>query len=140
MATMDEDGYFTIVDRKKDLILVSGFNVYPTEVEEVLYRHPKVLRVCVAGVPDARTGEAVKAYLVLKEGQTATVEEIRAFCHDPKHGLAAYRVPSRVEFRGALPESLIGKVLRRVLQEEERAAEAEAVLARPQASEVPYIR
>jgi long-chain acyl-CoA synthetase len=108
---------------RTDLILVSGFNVYPTEVEEVLFRHPKVLRACVAGVPDPRTGEAVKAYVVLKKGETATAEEIREFCRDPKHGLTAYRVPSRVEFRDALPESLIGKVLRRILQEEDRGIE-----------------
>ncbi|MGE5227102.1 MAG: long-chain-fatty-acid--CoA ligase, partial [Planctomycetaceae bacterium] len=103
VAEMDEDGYFRIVDRLKDMILVSGFNVYPTEVEEVLYRHPKVLRACVVGVPDPRTGEAVKAYLVLRKGETATLEEIRAFCGDPEHGLAAYRMPTQVEFRDALP-------------------------------------
>jgi long-chain acyl-CoA synthetase len=120
IARMDEEGYFSIVDRKKDMILVSGFNVYPTEVEEVLYRHPKVQKVSVVGLPDERTGEAIKAYVVLREGQTATAEEIIAFCRDEKQGLSGYRVPKIVEFRDALPETIIGKVLRRVLLEEER--------------------
>jgi long-chain acyl-CoA synthetase len=117
---MDADGYFSIVDRLKDLIIVSGFNVYPTEVEGVLVRHPKVQRVCVAGVPDERTGEAVKAFIVLRPGQAATAEEIVAWCRDPEQGLTGYRVPKQVEFRDSLPETLIGKVLRRVLLEEER--------------------
>jgi long-chain acyl-CoA synthetase len=120
VAVMDPDGFFHIVDRIKELILVSGFNVYPTEVEEVLYHHPKIAKVCVAGVPDAKTGEAVKAYIVLKPGETATAEEIVAWCRDPQQGLTGYRVPKQVEFRESLPETLIGKVLRRVLQEEER--------------------
>ncbi|CAN5310884.1 long-chain fatty acid--CoA ligase [soil metagenome] len=120
VATMDEEGYFSIVDRKKDMIIVSGFNVYPTEVEGVLYRHPKVLKACVAGVPDARTGEAVKAYVVLREGESATPEEIIEFCGDERRGLTGYRVPKLVEFRDSLPETLVGKVLRRVLAEEER--------------------
>lgn len=117
VARMDEEGYFSIVDRKKDMILVSGFNVYPTEVEEVLYRHPKIQKVCVAGVPDETTGEVVKAYVVLREGQAATVEEIVGFAREH---LAPYRVPKLVEFREALPETLVGKVLRRVLLEEDR--------------------
>ncbi len=120
VAVMDEEGYFFIVDRIKDLILVSGFNVYPTEVEEVLHRHPKVLKACVVGVPDETTGEAVKAFVVLKPGETATGEEIVAWCRDPAQGLAGYRVPKLVEFRDSLPETMIGKVLRRVLLEEER--------------------
>lgn len=117
VARMDEDGYFSIVDRKKELILVSGFNVYPTEVEQVLYRHPKVLKAAVAGVPDPTTGEAVKAYVVLREGETATADEIVAYAREH---LAPYKVPQHVEFRSSLPETLVGKVLRRVLQEEER--------------------
>ncbi|MCJ7832169.1 MAG: long-chain fatty acid--CoA ligase, partial [Actinobacteria bacterium] len=121
VAVMDEDGYFKIVDRLKDMILVSGFNVYPTEIERVLYHHPKIQKVCVAGIPDATTGEAVKAYIVLKEGETATVEEIVQWCRDPGQGLTGYRVPKQIEFRDSLPETLIGKVLRRVLQQEERA-------------------
>src|SRR6266498_5779883 len=121
IAKMDEEGYVFIVDRKKDMILVSGFNVYPTDIEQVLYRHPKVQKVAVAGVADATTGEAVKAYIVLKEGQEATPEEIREFAKDPKNGLTGYRVPKLIEFRDSLPETLVGKVLRRELQEEEKA-------------------
>jgi long-chain acyl-CoA synthetase len=120
VAVMDEDGYFKIVDRLKEMINVSGFNVYPNEVEDALYRHPKVSKVAVIGVPDERTGEAVKAFVVLKEGETATAEEIVAWGRDPANGLTAYRAPKQVEFRDALPETLIGKVLRRVLMEEER--------------------
>ena len=124
VAVMDEDGYFFIVDRLKEMILVSGFNVYPNEVEDVLYHHPKILKVAVIGVPDDKTGEAVKAFVVLKEGETATPEEIVAWARDPANGLTAYRAPKRVEFRDALPETMIGKVLRRVLVEEERAKAA----------------
>lgn len=120
VAVMDEDGYFRIVDRLKEMVIVSGFNVYPNEVEEVLYRHPKVLKCAVIGVPDEVTGEAVKAFIVLKEGTTATPEEILAWCRDPASGLTGYRVPKYVEFRDSLPETLIGKVLRRMLVEEER--------------------
>ena len=124
VATMDPDGFFRIVDRKKDMIIVSGFNVYPTEIEQVLYRHPKVLKACVAGVPDPKTGEAVKAYVVLRDGQTATSEELVAFCRDPRFGLAGYRVPKLIEFRDSLPETLVGKVLRRALTEEDRGRAA----------------
>jgi long-chain acyl-CoA synthetase len=124
IAVMDEDGYFSIVDRMKDMILVSGFNVYPTEVEQVLYQHPKILKVSVVGVPDEVTGEAVKAYVVLKPGESATAEEITAWSRDPAQGLTGYRVPKQIEFRDSLPETLIGKVLRRVLLEEERQKRA----------------
>jgi long-chain acyl-CoA synthetase len=120
VAVMDGDGYFSIVDRLKDVILVSGFNVYPTEVEDVLYRHPKVEKACVIGVPDDRTGEAVKAFVVLRSGETATPQELVEWCRDPERGLSGYRVPKQIEFRDALPETLVGKVLRRVLVEEER--------------------
>lgn len=126
VAVMDEAGFFYIVDRLKDMIMVSGFNVYPTEVEEVLYRHPKISKCSVVGVPDERTGERVKAFIVLKEGETATAEEIVAWCRDPASGLTRYRVPHEIEFRESLPETLIGKVLRRVLQEEERQKAASA--------------
>jgi long-chain acyl-CoA synthetase len=126
IATMDPDGFFRIVDRLKDMILVSGFNVYPTEVEDVLSRHPKVAKVCVVGIPDDRTGERIKAYIVLKEGQAATAEEIIAWSRDPEQGLAGYRVPRDIEFRDSLPETLIGKILRRVLLEEERQKSAAA--------------
>jgi long-chain acyl-CoA synthetase len=118
MAVMDGEGYFQIVDRKKDLIIAGGYNVYPREVEEVLYEHPKVLEVCVAGVPDSYRGEMVKAFVVLRPGEEATTDEIRSFA---KERLAAYKVPRAVEFRDELPKTLIGKVLRRALVEEEQA-------------------
>ncbi|HIQ04702.1 MAG TPA: long-chain fatty acid--CoA ligase [Anaerolineae bacterium] len=117
IARMDEDGYFYIVDRLKDIIIASGYNIVPREVEEVLYEHPKVQEAVVAGVPDAYRGETVKAYIVLKQGETATADEIRAFCRER---LAAYKVPTQVEFRSELPKTLVGKFLRRVLVEEER--------------------
>ncbi|HYH27552.1 MAG TPA: long-chain fatty acid--CoA ligase [Actinomycetota bacterium] len=120
IATVDEQGYFSIVDRKKDMILVSGFNVYPTDVEQVLYRHPKVQKAAVVGIPDEKTGEAVKAFVVLKEGESATPEEIMEWARDEKHGLTGYRAPKHVEFRDALPETMVGKILRRVLIEEEK--------------------
>jgi long-chain acyl-CoA synthetase len=120
VAIMDEQGYFKIVDRIKDMILVSGFNVYPTEVEAVLFHHPKILKCAVVGVPDDTTGERVKAFIVLKPGETATADEITRWCRDPDQGLTGYRVPKEIEFREELPETLIGKVLRRVLQDEER--------------------
>jgi long-chain acyl-CoA synthetase len=97
--------------------------VYPNEVEEVLYGHPKISKVSVIGVPDDETGEAVKAFIVLKEGEEATGAEIQEWASDPDHGLAAYRVPTRIEFRRTLPESLAGKVLRRELRDEEEARE-----------------
>ena len=120
VVRMDDDGYFYIVDRIKEMIIVSGFNVYPNEVEEVIYRHPKVAKVAVIGVPDETTGEAIKAFIVLHEGDTATAEEIIEWCRDPETGLAGYRVPKQVEFRESIPETMVGKVLRRVLVEEER--------------------
>jgi long-chain acyl-CoA synthetase len=120
IATVDEEGYFSIVDRKKDMIIVSGFNVYPTDVEQVLYRHPKVQKAAVVGIPDDTTGEAVKAFIVLREGETATVEEIIEWTKDEKHGLTGYRAPKHVEFREALPETMVGKILRRVLIDEEK--------------------
>jgi long-chain acyl-CoA synthetase len=100
--------------------------VYPTEVEDAMYHHPKIQRVAVIGVPDDRTGEAVKAFVVLRPGEHATAEEIVAWAHDPSNGLTGYRVPKQIEFRDSLPETLIGKVLRRVLLEEERAKRASA--------------
>jgi long-chain acyl-CoA synthetase len=118
MAKMDADGYFYIVDRKKDMIIAGGFNIYPREVEEILYKHPKVKEAAVIGVQDPYRGETVKAFIVLRDGETATEEEIIAFC---KQELARYKVPKLVEFRKELPKSLIGKVLRRVLMEEEKA-------------------
>ena len=117
IARMDEEGYFYIVDRKKDIIIASGYNIIPREVEEVLYMHPKVMEAVVAGVPDPYRGETVKAYIVLKEGEQATEEEIIEFC---RQNLAPYKVPKLVEFRSELPKSQVGKFLRRVLVEEEK--------------------
>ncbi len=113
---IDEDGFLVITDRKKDLILVGGFNAYPREIEEVMYTHPKVAQVAVIGVPDAKSGESVKAFVQLKPGATATREEIMSFC---KEKLAGYKRPREVEFRETLPTSVVGKVLRRVLRDEE---------------------
>jgi long-chain acyl-CoA synthetase len=118
MARMDEEGFLYIADRKKELILVGGFNVFPREVEEVLYEHPKVQEAVVAGIKDKYMGETVKAYIVLREGETLTAEEVIAFC---KERLASYKVPRFVEFRKELPKTMIGKILRRVLIEEEEA-------------------
>ncbi|TKJ30873.1 MAG: long-chain fatty acid--CoA ligase [Chloroflexi bacterium B3_Chlor] len=116
IALMDENGYFFIVDRKKDMIIASGLNVYPSEVEDVLYEHPKIQETAVAGIPDPKRGETVKAWVVLKPGETATVDEIRDFCRDK---LAKYKIPYYVEFRDELPKTMVGKVLRRALAEEE---------------------
>jgi long-chain acyl-CoA synthetase len=122
MAVMDEDGYFRIVDRKKDIILgAGGFNVYPREIEDVLYEHPKVMEVAAAGVVVPEKGERVKVYVVLKPGETATEEEIIAFCRE---NLASYKVPRYVEFRSELPKTAVGKILRRMLVEEDRAKTA----------------
>jgi len=120
IATVDEEGYFSIVDRKKDMILVSGFNVYPTDVEQVLYRHPGIQQVCVVGIPDDKTGEAVKAFVVLKDGESAQEKDILEWARDPEHGLTGYRAPKHVEFRAELPTTMVGKVLRRVLLDEEK--------------------
>jgi long-chain acyl-CoA synthetase len=111
---MDEEGYFHISDRKKDLIIAGGYNIYPADVEAVLFEHPAVKEAAVIGIPDEARGETVKAFIVLKEGETATAEEIIAFCRER---MAAYRVPRVVEFRDDLPKSIIGKVLRRELRE-----------------------
>jgi long-chain acyl-CoA synthetase len=117
IAKIDDDGYFQIVDRKKDMILVSGFNVYPTDVEQALYRHPAIEKVAVVGVPDDTTGEAVKAFVVLRKGQDASPEEIVKWA---RNELTGYRAPKKVEIRDSLPETLVGKVLRRVLLDEEK--------------------
>jgi long-chain acyl-CoA synthetase len=114
----DETGYFYIVDRKKDMIIASGYKILPREVEEVLFTHPAVREAAVIGVPDPYRGETVKAFVVKKEGAALSAEELIAFC---KENLAPYKVPKQVEFRDELPKTLVGKVLRRVLAEEERA-------------------
>jgi long-chain acyl-CoA synthetase len=113
IAIFDEEGYFSIVDRKKDMIISGGFNIYPRDVDEVLFAHPKVLEACVIGVPDAYSGERIKAYVVLKEGQTATDEEIIEYC---KQNLVKYKVPKYVEFVKDLPKSAVGKILRKELR------------------------
>jgi long-chain acyl-CoA synthetase len=133
VAVMDDQGYFKIVDRIKDMILVSGFNVYPNEVEDVLYHHPAISKCAVIGVPDDRTGERVKVFVVLKEGASLTGDELIAWSKDPQQGLTGYRVPHEVEFRDALPETMVGKVLRRVLQDEERSKREAAGTAAPSA-------
>ncbi|MCX5906487.1 MAG: long-chain fatty acid--CoA ligase, partial [Deltaproteobacteria bacterium] len=117
IARMDEEGYFYIVDRKKDMIICGGYNVYPREVEEVLYQHPKIQEACAVGVPDPYRGETVKAFVVLKEKEQATPEEIIAYC---QKNMAKYKAPTMVEFRKELPKSHVGKVLRKILREEER--------------------
>ena len=119
IAIMDDDGYFRIIDRKKDMIIAGGYNIYPREVEEVLYEHPKVKEVVVAGIPDCYRGETVKAYVVLKEGETATEAELVRFCRGK---IAKYKVPTAIEMRAQLPKSIVGKFLRRVLVEEETAS------------------
>ena len=113
VARKDADGYFYIVDRKKDLIIAGGYNIYPREVEEVLFECPKVREAGVIGVPDSYRGETVKAFVVLKEGAVADSDEVIAFCRDR---LASYKVPRQVVFIDALPRSAVGKYLRRELR------------------------
>lgn len=118
LATMDEDGYFSIVGRKKDMIIASGYNIYPDEVEEVLYQHPAVADACAHGAPDPYRGETVKVVIVPKRDVQVSEEEIVDWCNER---LARYKVPTIIEFRDELPRSAVGKVLRRVLVEEEKA-------------------
>lgn len=113
IGVMDEKGYFKIVDRKKDMILVSGFNVYPNEVEDVVVTHPKVFEAAAIGVPDDKSGEAVKVFVVKKD-ESLTVEELKAFC---KEGLTGYKCPKHYEFRTELPKSNVGKILRKELRD-----------------------
>ncbi|GGI10361.1 long-chain-fatty-acid--CoA ligase [Gottfriedia solisilvae] len=121
LGYMDEDGFFYIVDRKKDMIIAGGFNVYPRDVEEVLYEHEAVQETVVIGVPDPYRGETVKAFIVLKEGKTVTESELDEFS---RKYLAAYKVPRQYEFRKELPKTAIGKILRRQLVEEEKQRNA----------------
>ncbi len=116
IAYMDDDGYFFIVDRKKDMIIAGGFNIYPREVDEVLFEHPKVMEAVTVGIPDEYRGETVKVYVVLKPGEECTEDEIISFCRER---LAPYKAPKMVEFRTELPKTMVGKVLRRALREEE---------------------
>lgn len=122
MGYMDEEGYFFIVDRKKDMIIAGGFNIYPREVEEILYEHEAVQEVCVIGVPDPYRGETVKAFIVLKEGSEVTEEELDEFS---RKQLASFKVPKYYEFRDELPKTMVGKILRRVLVDEEKAKQKE---------------
>ena len=116
LGCMDEKGYFYIVDRKKDMIIAGGFNIYPREIEEVLYEHPDVLEAVAAGIPDPYRGETVKAYIVLKEGSDVTADEMNKYA---RKNLAAYKAPRQYEFRKELPKTAVGKILRRMLVEEE---------------------
>jgi long-chain acyl-CoA synthetase len=116
LAYMDDEGYLFIVDRKKDMLKTSGYQVWPREIEEVLASHPAVMEVSVAGVPDPLKGEVPKAWVILRSGQSATESELRAHCRER---LAPYKVPVQVEFRKELPKTMVGKVLRRLLVEEE---------------------
>ncbi len=118
LAVMDDDGFFKIVGRKKDMILCSGFNVYPDEIDRVLIAHPKVFEACTIGVPDAKRGENVKAFVVPKPGETLTAQELDLWC---RQQLASYKVPHLWEFRTELPKSSMMKLLRRVLRDEEIA-------------------
>ncbi|MEW6264535.1 MAG: long-chain fatty acid--CoA ligase [Thermodesulfobacteriota bacterium] len=117
IGRMDEDGYLYIVDRKKDMIIAGGFNIFPREIDEVLYEHPKVLEACAIGVPDRYRGETVKAFVVTKPGQTLTAEELDAFCRER---LTPYKVPKIYEFLNELPKSALGKILRKELREMEK--------------------
>jgi len=122
LGYMDDEGYFYIVDRKKDMIIAGGFNIYPREIEEVLYEHPAVQEVVAAGIPDPYRGETVKVYVVLKEGAEVTEAELNEYAR--KH-LAAYKVPRLYEFRKELPKTAVGKILRRALVDEEKAKRQE---------------
>lgn len=133
IAFMDEDGFFTIVDRKKDMAVVAGYNVSPREIDEVLYAHPKVRDAVSVGVPHASRGEVIKAYVVLKEGEQCDRSEIIAWCRER---LANYKVPRTVEFRDELPKTMVGKILRRVLRTEEE----EKLRRRDEAEEKPRQR
>ncbi|MEK5077583.1 long-chain-fatty-acid--CoA ligase [Solibacillus sp. FSL W7-1436] len=117
LGYMDEKGYFYVVDRKKDMIIAGGFNIYPREVEEVLYEHEAIQECVVAGIPDPYRGETVKAYIVLKEGKSVTDKELNEYC---RKNLASYKVPRFYEFRQELPKTAVGKILRRTLIEEEK--------------------
>jgi long-chain acyl-CoA synthetase len=118
IVVQDEDDFFAIVDRKKDMIIAGGYNVYPREIDEVLYQHPKIADAVAIGIADEYRGETVKAFVVAKEGEKLTAEEIIKFC---KEKLAAYKAPKIVEFRSDLPKSAVGKILRKVLRDEEAA-------------------
>ena len=116
IGSFDEDGYLTIVDRKKDMIIAGGYNIYPVEIDDILYDHPKILEACTIGIPHEYRGETVKAFIVVKEGETLTEEEVLEYCRDR---LAAYKAPKMIEFIDELPKTAVGKVLRRELRDME---------------------
>ncbi len=116
LGFFDEDGFLSIVDRKKDMVIAGGYNIYPVEIDNVLYEHPKILEACAAGVPDKYRGETIKAFVVVKPGEKLTEKEVKEYC---KKNLAAYKVPKMVEFMDELPKSTVGKVLRRKLRDME---------------------
>ncbi len=118
IAKMDEEGYFYIVDRKKDMIISGGCNVYPRDIEEVFYEHPKIQEACAIGIPHPTRGEAIKVFVALKEGETATQDELIEYCTDK---LAKYKLPTEIEFRDELPKTNVGKILKKELREEEMA-------------------
>jgi len=126
LGYMDENGFFYVVDRKKDMIIAGGYNIYPRDVEEILYEHPEVQECVVAGVPDPYRGETVKAFIVLKEGARVTEEDLNQFCRE---NLAAFKVPRIYEFRKELPKTAVGKILRRKLIEEEKEKLTQALEA-----------
>lgn len=116
LGFFDQEGYLSIVDRKKDLVISSGYNIYPVEVDNVLFDHPKILEACAVGVPDSYRGESLKAFVVLKEGEELTAEEVTGYCRER---LAPYKVPREVEFLDELPKTAVGKILRRELRDRE---------------------
>jgi long-chain acyl-CoA synthetase len=118
LARRDEDGYYYIVDRKKDLVISGGYNIYPREIDEVLHAHPKIREAVAVGIPHPARGEAIKAFVVLKDGESMTKNEVMGWCRER---LANYKIPREVEFRTELPKTTVGKVLRRVLRDEEAA-------------------
>src|SRR5262249_14556312 len=117
LARMETDGFFQVIERKKEMIVAGRYNIYPRDVEEVLYEHPKVLEAAVAGVPRPEGTTEVKAVVVLRRGESATAEEIIQFLRER---ISSYKLPNAIEFRSALPRSFIGKVLRRVLVDGEK--------------------
>ena len=120
IAVQDEDDYFAIVDRKKDMIIAEGYNIYPREIDEVLYQHPKIADAVSVGVPDEYRGETVKVFVILKEGQSATEDEIIDFC---KEHIARYKAPKSVDFVESLPKNPQGKILKRELREAYRESD-----------------
>jgi long-chain acyl-CoA synthetase len=115
LGRMDEEGFFSIVDRKKDIIVSAGFNVYPREIEEVLTHHPKIVEAAVLGVPSKVREEVVKAYIVVKEGEELTKAEVMQYCREH---LSKFKMPKKIEFRQELPKSSVGKILKRILKKE----------------------